>query len=149
MNNLKGQCHEIFCFRFFSWITFPQAPENNTRVISNFFKNSGRYCHRCQWHWWQIAAGNNDTGGKFATGMNDTSSKFCHQFCLCCWHRWQIFHRCHWHRWQISKKFETVLLEYSGAGGNWFMKRTRSKKSWHCPFNILVSILYNRSSRKT
>ncbi len=56
---LKGQCHEIFCFRFFSSITFPQGPENNIRVISNFFENSRRYsqvkvqvkvqiCHRCQ-----------------------------------------------------------------------------------------------------
>jgi hypothetical protein len=27
-----------FYFRFFPWITFPQAPENNTRVISNFFQ---------------------------------------------------------------------------------------------------------------
>ncbi len=55
--------------------------------------------------------------------------------------RLQIFsicHWCRWHRWQtlsceylreFSKKFETVLKEYSGAGGNWFMKRTRSKKS--------------------
>ncbi len=39
-DRLKGQCHKIFCFRFFSWITFPQAPENNIKVISNFFKNS-------------------------------------------------------------------------------------------------------------
>ncbi len=96
---LKGKCHEIFCFRFFSWITFPQAPDNNIRIISNFFENSRRYsqvkvhhrcqwhvwqiCHRCQWHVWQIAAGINDTGGKF-----------CHQFPLCCWHRYQICHRC-------------------------------------------------------
>ncbi len=107
---LKGQCHEIFCFRFFSWITFPQAPENNFRIISNFFKNSRRYsqvkvhhrcqrhrwqiCRRCQWHRWQIAAGINDTGGKFATGISDTGGKFCHQFplcsCSCQWHRWQI-----------------------------------------------------------
>ncbi len=36
----KGQCHEIFCFRFFSWITFPQAPYNNISIISNFFENS-------------------------------------------------------------------------------------------------------------
>ncbi len=86
---LKGQCHEIFCFRFFSWITFPQAPDNNIRIISNFFENSRRYSqvmvyHRCQRHWWQI----------------------CPQFPLCCWHRYQrhrrqICHRCHWHRWQI------------------------------------------------
>ncbi len=56
---LKGQCHEIFCFRFFSWITFPQAPDNNIRIISNFFESSRRYSqvkvhHRCQRHRWQI-----------------------------------------------------------------------------------------------
>ncbi len=54
----KGQCHEIFCFRFFSLITFPQAPKNDIRVISNFFENSRRYSqvkvhHRCQRHRWQ------------------------------------------------------------------------------------------------
>ncbi len=113
---LKGQCHEIFCFRFFSWITFPQAPDNNIRIISNFFENLRRYSqvkvhhrcqrhrwqirHRCQWHRWQIAGGINNIGGKF-----------CHQFPLCCWHRWQICHRCqrfrrhlrrcHLHPWQI------------------------------------------------
>ncbi len=88
---LKGECHEIFCFRYFAWITFPQAPENYKRVISNFFENSRRYSkvkvhHRCQWHRWQIAAGIKDTGGKFATGINDTGGKFCHHFRLCCWH---------------------------------------------------------------
>ncbi len=36
--NWKGQCHKIFCIRVFSWIIFPQAPENNTRVISIFRK---------------------------------------------------------------------------------------------------------------
>ncbi len=41
--NLKGQCHGIFCFRFFSWIIFPQAPENNIRVVSNFFKDWRRH----------------------------------------------------------------------------------------------------------
>ncbi len=35
---LKGQCHEIFCFWFFSWITFPQAPEYTIRAVSNFFR---------------------------------------------------------------------------------------------------------------
>ncbi len=33
---LKEQCHEIFCYRFFARIIFPQAPENNTRVIFKF-----------------------------------------------------------------------------------------------------------------
>ncbi len=31
--NLKGQCYEIFDFWFFSWISFPQAPEYNIRVV--------------------------------------------------------------------------------------------------------------------
>jgi hypothetical protein len=58
-NLLKGQCHEIFDFWFFSWISFPQAPEYTMRVVSNFFENSRRYSqlkvhHRCGWHWWQI-----------------------------------------------------------------------------------------------
>ncbi len=47
---LKGQCHEIFCFWFFSWISFPPAPE----TVSNLFENSRRYCHRCLWHRWQM-----------------------------------------------------------------------------------------------
>jgi hypothetical protein len=33
MAYLKGQCNEIFCFRFFSSIIFIQASENNNRVI--------------------------------------------------------------------------------------------------------------------
>ncbi len=65
---LKGQSHEIFFFRFFSWITFPQAPVNNTRVVSNFFQSSRRY--------WQVkvvcTTYINDTSGKGATGVNDT-----------------------------------------------------------------------------
>ncbi len=39
---LKRQCQEISCFRFFSWIIFPQAPENNIRIISNVFENVQR-----------------------------------------------------------------------------------------------------------
>ncbi len=40
---LKGQCHEIFDFWFFSWISFPQAPEYTIRVVSYFFENSRKY----------------------------------------------------------------------------------------------------------
>ncbi len=59
-NGLKGQCHEIFDFCFFSWISFPQAPEYTNRAVSNFFENSRRYSqlkvhHRCRWHRWQMA----------------------------------------------------------------------------------------------
>ncbi len=57
---LKGQCHEIFDFCFFSWISFPQAPGYTNRAVSNFFENSRRYSqlkvnHRCRWHRWQMA----------------------------------------------------------------------------------------------
>ncbi len=56
---LKGQCHEIFFFWFFSWISFPPAPEYSFKTVSNFFENSRRYsqlkvCHRCRWHRWQM-----------------------------------------------------------------------------------------------
>ncbi len=58
-NSLKVQCHEIFCFWFFSWISFPQASDYTIRAVSNFFENSRRYlqlkvCHRCQRHRWQM-----------------------------------------------------------------------------------------------
>jgi hypothetical protein len=57
--SLKGQSHEIFNFWFFSWISFPQAPEYTFRAVSNFFKNSRRNSQlkvdqRCHCHRWQI-----------------------------------------------------------------------------------------------
>ncbi len=57
--SLKGQCHEIFDFWLFSWISFHQAPEYTKRVVTNLFENSRRYsqlkvCHRCQRHRWQM-----------------------------------------------------------------------------------------------
>ncbi len=56
---LKGQCHENFCFWFFSRISFPPAPEYSIKTVSNFFENSQRYsqlkvCHLCRWHRWQM-----------------------------------------------------------------------------------------------
>ncbi len=56
---LKGQCHEIFDFWFFPWISFPQASEYTTTAIYNFFENSRRYSrlkvhHQCQRHRWQM-----------------------------------------------------------------------------------------------
>jgi hypothetical protein len=55
---LKGQCREIFNCWFFSWISFPQAPEYTIRAVSNFFEHSLRYLqhkvhHQCHWHQWQ------------------------------------------------------------------------------------------------
>jgi hypothetical protein len=50
---------------------------------------------------------------KFAAGVVDTSANIYANF----------------------RKFETVFMEYSGAGGNLFMKKTRSEKSRDiCPF---------------
>ncbi len=93
---LKGQCHEIFFFWFFLWISFPSAPEYPIRTISNFFENSRRYsqvkvhhqcqrhrwpiCYRCQRRRWQVATGINDTGGKFAAGVVDTGGKWWEQY---------------------------------------------------------------------
>jgi hypothetical protein len=38
---LKGQCHEIFDFRFSTWIRFPQAPDYTFRAVTNFFAAQG------------------------------------------------------------------------------------------------------------
>ncbi len=53
----------------------------------------------------KFAAGVIDTGGKVAVVVVDNSGKFS----------------------EFSKKFETVLMEYSGAGGNWFIKKPEAK----------------------
>ncbi len=55
LSSLKGQCHKIFCFWFFSWISFPPAPEYSVKTISNFFENSRKFLqfkvhHRYQRH---------------------------------------------------------------------------------------------------
>ncbi len=36
--HLKGQCHKIFDFWYFSWINIPQAPEYTIRAVSIFFR---------------------------------------------------------------------------------------------------------------
>ncbi len=60
--SLKGKCHDIFCFRFFSWIIFLKAPKNNSTVISNFFANSQTYSlvkvhHRYYSQEWAVIPG--------------------------------------------------------------------------------------------
>ena len=80
-STLKGQCHEIFRFWFFSSISFPPVLEYPNRTVSNFFENSPRYSqlkvdHRCLDTGGKFAAGVVDTGGKFAAGIVDTGSKF-------------------------------------------------------------------------
>ncbi len=56
---LKGQCHEILTSSFFSWLSFPQAPEYTISAVPNIFENLRRYSqfnvhHRCCWHRWQM-----------------------------------------------------------------------------------------------
>ena len=76
MNFLKGQCHEIFDFWFFSSISFPQAYEYTSTAISNFFENSRIYLRLKVHHQPDIVQiishGVNDTDGKFAAGVVDT-----------------------------------------------------------------------------
>jgi hypothetical protein len=59
--------------QIFSRIIFPQAPENNTWVISNFLIRRDIRNSRC-------TTGINDTGGDFATGVNDTGGKQWEQY---------------------------------------------------------------------
>ncbi len=99
---LMGQCHNIFCYWFFSWISFPPAPEYSIRTISNFFVYSRRYSqvkvyNRYQWHRRKIAASINDTGGKFATGVNDTGSK-----------QWEQLSNC----WQLKMSWKKIFFLY-------------------------------------
>jgi hypothetical protein len=42
-HHLKGQCHEILDFWFFSWISFPQAPEYTIKAVSNLFWHYSHY----------------------------------------------------------------------------------------------------------
>jgi hypothetical protein len=51
--SLKGQSHEIFDFWFFSWISFPQAPEYTITAISRRYSRL-KVHHRCQRHRWQM-----------------------------------------------------------------------------------------------
>ncbi len=77
-------------------------------------------------------------------GLAKLVAKICRR---CRWHQWQIFHRCRWYWWcaltceylrEFSKKFEMVLMGYSGAGGKLIHeKKTEAKISWQCPFNPL------------
>ena len=91
INLLKGQCHEIF-----SWITFPQAPENNIRIISIFF-----------WKFAEIFASQGAPPVSTSPAANLppvplvllTPVQICHR---CQPYRRQICRRCQWRRWQLA-----------------------------------------------
>ncbi len=82
---LKGQCHEIFCFWFFSWISFPPAPEYPKffRKFAEIFASKG-------------APPVSTTPVANVPPVSTTPLAICHRYQR---HRRQICHRCHWHRW--------------------------------------------------
>jgi len=101
ISELKGQCHEIFDFRLFSWISFPQALLLTFRIFSKILVHIRR--SRC-------TTGVIDTSGKcknlimfrhlwlfvwlFDTGCNLPLA----QQQICCQKRW--------HRWQICRQYQ-------------------------------------------
>ncbi len=128
---LKGQCHEIFCFWFFSWISVPPAPEYSIKTDSNFFENSRRYsqlkvCHRCQRHRWQMEKiFNQKNCNNFVWSPLGSRGNICINFCFqvhfqvsAAWYcshylppasltpaatGGKICRRCRWYRWQICR----------------------------------------------
>jgi hypothetical protein len=137
----------------FSWTSFPQAPERYTiRVVSNFFEYSRRYSqlkvhHRYCWHQWQMEKIFNNKILIILFGhLWEVQLTYRYIFAFKFTLRSQqpdivpiICHWCRWYRWctltceylrEFSKKFEMVLMGYSmRLGVNWFMKKTRIRKS--------------------
>ncbi len=119
--NLKGQCHEIFRFWFFS-ISFPPAPEYPIRTVSNFFENSWRYSrlkvdHRCRWHRWQMRKifnqknFNNFVGTPLDSRVLELTHVYIFAFKFTLRYLQPdinpfVCHRCRWHRWQICHRYQ-------------------------------------------
>ncbi len=86
---LKGVWHEIFDFKFFSWISVPQAPKYSIGAFLNFSKIRGdilelMFITGVNDTGDKLFSGDNDTGEKFIAGVVDTGEKF-------------IFPRCRWY----------------------------------------------------
>jgi hypothetical protein len=76
---LKGQCHEIFCFRFF----LESSSAKSLKITLGSFQIFSKTPEDIRKS--MCTTGISDTGGKFATGatgINNTGGKFCH------WYRW-------------------------------------------------------------
>ncbi len=106
-------------------------------------------CCWCHWYRWQIATGVVDIGGNFAagvvdigdnfaTGINNNSETGGKIYCRCSWYWWKICCQCHWYQWctltceylrKFLKKFKTVLMGYSGAGGKLIHEKNQKQKS--------------------
>ncbi len=102
-----------FCFWFFSWISFPPAPEYPIRTVTNFFENLQRYSqvkvhHRYQWHRWQNCRWYQRHRRQILPPVllvllppvSTTPVSNCHRYH---WHRRQFCFRCQRHGWQIME----------------------------------------------
>jgi hypothetical protein len=116
-------------FFFFKFILSCQQSDNCSHCLPRCRLHQWQICRRCRWYRWQFATGVADTGGKFATGINNlppvstTLAKLVAKFAA------RVICRCCEYLREFSKKFETVLTGYSGAGGKLIHEKTRSKKS--------------------
>ncbi len=83
--------------------------------INNTSKTGGKICRQCCWYQCKFAAGVVDTGGNFAIGVIETGATGVADTLTCEYLR------------EFSKKFETVLMGYSGAGGKLIHKKLEAK----------------------
>ncbi len=111
----------FFISGFFSWISFPRAPEYPIRTVSNFFENSWRYLQlKVQRHQqWQ--------------NLPPVS----------------LIPVVHWLA-NISANFQKNLIKlfdpFQELGGRWFMKKTWNKKSRiHCLLKLRYVVSYHGS----
>jgi hypothetical protein len=101
---LKGQCHEIFCFWCFSWISFPKPQSIPLRPIQIFSKIHGDIRKsRCTpvTNFSTSFISVVDTGSKFATGANNTG-----------WKQWEELSNCWQHEMNLRKIFIYMLTLY-------------------------------------
>ncbi len=121
-NRYKETVSRDILLQFFHEFIFPQAPENNIRVIYNFLTNSSRS----------------------TTGINNTVGKFCHLNHWCRLYRWQICHQGQRYLWKIyilillpkgvkTKQLKLFLLKIFSTC-HLCQGHLKSKISWHCPF---------------
>ncbi len=115
--NWNGVWHEIFDFRFFSWIIVPLAPKYSNGAVLNFLKIWGDIRE------WMFITGVNNTVGVRDCSSNGTSGRV--------WLRrpeispicpdlqkeqtsvvntvnrqWKIYRRCRWYRWTVNRQCE-------------------------------------------
>ncbi len=111
--HLEGRCHEIFNFRFLSWISFPQTPEIR-RDISSSRCTALKITLKCM--------------------QSDIVPILCHR----CWYLWCTL-TCKYLR-KFSEKIEMDLMLFSRAWGNMIHEKSLLQKiSWHCPSNVKTS----------